>query len=213
LFDFLSANKPKLYNKYKKHFPLFTFSQLMIPSRRIEFGFINITGNYLSFFVSSVDETFLEYLAKAMNSSGDFSVHSKKFRLKKIDFIEEPEFSTKMKFRMLSPLLIITRENNKARFLRPDDDDLNEEFSTQLANQCNELYQTHFKPGDIKLTLDQSYIERKKTLTRLLTIRNINYKTIFAPIWLEGEKELIRFAYNNGIGAKTQYGLGMIDAV
>ena len=30
---------------------------------------------------------------------------------------------------------------------------------------------------------------------------------------LEGEKELIRFAYNNGIGAKTQYGLGMLAEI
>ncbi len=212
LLDFLGRHKPKLYNRYQKTLPDFTFSQLMIPDRKIEFGFIEITGAYLSFFVSSIDNTFMEYLIKAVNDVDNFSVHQKKFKLKKTEIIEEPEFTSPMKFRMMSPLLLVKREGNKVRFIRPDDSDLPAEFSAQLTEKYNQLYKTVYRPEEIAFSLDQDYLIRRKNLTRLLTIRNVNYKAILAPFRLEGEVDLIRFAYNNGIGAKTQMGLGMIEA-
>ncbi len=211
LFDFLSANKPKLFNKYKKTFPEFTFSQLMIPDRKIDHGFIEITGTYLSFYISSIDDTFTEYLVKAVNQAGQFTVHNKKFRLKKTEFIEDPEFLPEMKFRMLSPLLLIKIQDKKPVFVRPEDSDLDEIFSSRLVEKYNTLYRADYSPKQINIQLDQDYVERKKSLTRLLTIRNVNYKTILAPFHLRGEKDLIRFAYLNGIGDKTHYGLGMIE--
>jgi CRISPR-associated endoribonuclease Cas6 len=211
LLNFLSTNKPKLYNRYKKNFPEFTFSQLMIPDRKIELGFVEITGKYLSFFLSSVDTTFMEYLVKAVNFAGEFVVHEKKFPLKKVEVLEEPEFSSGMKFRMLSPLLLIKTEGKTVTFIRPDDGDLGEVFGSRLVEKYNTLYRASFTNKDIAIRLDQDYLERRKNLTRLLTIRNINYKTIFSPFFLDGEEELIRFAYNNGIGDKTHYGLGMFE--
>lgn len=212
LLDFLSANKPKLHSRYKREFPRFTFSQLMIPDRRIEHGFIEITGTYLSFFVSSVDTDFMEYLTRAVHAAGAFTVHEKAFKLKKVETVEEPEFRPEMKFRMLSPLLLIKQEGDKAVFVRPEDGDLNDIFSARLVEDYNTLYKAAYSRNDISFQLDQGFLERTKRLTRLLTIRNVNYKTIFAPFYLKGETDLIRYAYRNGIGEKTQYGLGMFTS-
>ncbi|MCP5107267.1 MAG: CRISPR-associated endoribonuclease Cas6 [bacterium] len=213
LLDFLSSNKPKLFNKYKKTFPEFTFSQLMIPDRKIELGFIEITGRYLSFYLSSIDDTFIEFLSKAVTHCGEISIHNKKFKLTKIEFQEEPEFSERMKFRMLSPLLLAKPAGGKPVFVRPGDSDLDKIFSSRLVEKYNTLYRTAYTNKQLKIELDQDYLERKKNLTRLLTIRNINYKTIFAPFYLNGETDLIKFAYHNGIGDKTHYGLGMIELI
>jgi CRISPR-associated endoribonuclease Cas6 len=213
LFDYLSAAKPKLFNRYKKAFPDFTFSQLMIPERKVELGFIEITGSYLSFYVSSGDDTFMEYLAKAVNQVGEFPVHNKIFKLKKIEVIEPPEFLPEMKFRMLSPLLLVRLKGDKVVFVRPEDSDLDDIFSSRLAARYNDLFKGNYAGKDIKIRLDQGYVERKKSLTRLLTIRNINFKTIFAPFTLKGAVDLIAFAYHNGIGEKTHFGLGMIEAL
>jgi CRISPR-associated endoribonuclease Cas6 len=213
LFEFLSSNKPKLYHKFKKKFPSFTFSQLMIPEREIELGFIKIKGNFLSLFVSSIDETFMEYLVKSINGQNKFSIYSRTFTLKKIEIPEEPEFAAEMQFKMLSPLLLIKRENNRLHFVRPVDSDLSDIFASHLVEAYNNRYRENYAPFDIKLIPDQDYLQRKKTLTKLITIRNIHYKSIFCPFTLKGEIDLIKFAYNNGIGAKTYYGFGMIDLV
>ncbi|MCP4218087.1 MAG: CRISPR-associated endoribonuclease Cas6 [bacterium] len=213
LFNFLSMKKPKLAGNYKKGFPDFTFSQLMIPDRNIEYGFIEISGNYLSFFASSIDDVLMEYMVRAINAAGEFSVHGKRFSLRKVELLEEPVFQAEMKFRMMSPLLLIKQEGKSIVFIRPEDSDLNDIFRNQLVKKYNKIHGTRFKPDDITIFPDQSYLECKRNMTRLLTIRNINYKTIFVPFMLRGDEELIRFAYINGIGSKTQYGLGMIDII
>jgi CRISPR-associated endoribonuclease Cas6 len=213
LLEFLQFNKPKLHNKFKRSFPPFTFSQLMIPKRTIEPGFIKINGNFLALFVSSIDETFMEYLVKSLNHQKEFFIYRHQFKLKKIEILEEPEFEAEMRFKMLSPLLLIKKEKDKLRFLRPGDSDLNDIFAAQLVETYNQQYRKNYLLSDIKLILDQDYLQRKTTLTKLVTIRNIHYKSILCPFTLKGKSDLIKFAYNNGIGNKTQYGFGMIEVV
>ena len=213
LLEFLQLNKPKLYNKFKKEFPGFTFSQLMIPERKVEPGFITIQGNFLALFISSVDDSFMEYLVKAIGHKNVFPITTRGFPVKKIEILEEPEFREEMSFKMLSPLLLMKKENNKIRFIRPGDSDLNEVFTAHLAEAYKKEYQKECPSTDIKIMPDQNYLQRKKVLTRLITVRNVHYKTIFCPIRLKGSSELIRFAYTNGIGAKTNYGFGMLEVI
>lgn len=220
LMDYLGGRKPKLFYKYKKNFPDFTFSQLMIPERRIETGFIHVLGNFLSIFVSADDDSFMEYLVKAVNDKRELSIHGHRFPLKKVEIPDEPEYQPEMKFRMLSPLLLVTIENKKPRFLRPADPDLNQVFASNLVETYNTLHpptpknnRPLFKETDIKIILDQDYMERKRVLTKLITVRGINYKTILSPIVLQGDPELIRFGYRRGLGFKPNFGFGMIEAI
>jgi len=211
IFDFLQDHKPKLFNKYKKNFPEFTFSQLMIPERKIELGFIRIQGNYFSLFISSADDGFMEYLVKAINHQKAFPIYNQQFPLKKIEVLDEPDFKSGMRFKMLSPLLLIAVKDKKTHFIRPTDSDLNEIFASHLVETYNQMGMEKFTNSSIRLLLNQEYLERRKVITRIVTIRDIHDRTIFSPFSLEGEEELIRFAYRNGIGFKTNYGLGMIE--
>jgi CRISPR-associated endoribonuclease Cas6 len=213
LFEYLKKNKPKYLSKYKNNFPNFTFSQLMIPNRVIQPGFIKINSSYFSLFVSSVDDTFMEYLVKSLYSSKKFPIFTNSFEIRKIEIIESPVFSNSMKFKMLSPMFLAKKEGDKIVFLRAEDDSLNEYFTKELINSAKKYFKNDLTSNSIKLTVDQNYLEQKKKTSRFFTIRNINYKTILAPIYLEGDIELIKFAYENGIGSKTFYGFGMIEPV
>ncbi len=213
LFQYLETHKPKLMNKFKKHLPSFTFSQLMVPERIIEPGFIEVKGNFLALLVSSTDETFMEYLVKAVNHQKEFRIFNHTFPLKKLEVMEEPEFSEGMRFKMLSPLVLMVAGNKNVRFLRPEDGDLNNVFAAQLVNNYNEHHDSHYQTGDITFTPDQNYIERKRSLTKSISVKGVIYKAIFVPFALTGEIDLIRFAYHNGIGFNTHYGFGMIETV
>jgi CRISPR-associated endoribonuclease Cas6 len=213
LLDFLQSHKPKLFNKFKKDFPSFTFSQLMIPERKVEPGFIKIKGNFLALFLSSLDESFMEYLVKAISQQKKFAVAGRQFKLKKIEVTEEPEFEQEMRFKMLSPLLLIKKVDNQPYFVRPGDSDLSDVFALHLVEEYQRLYGESFPPAAIRFIPDQDYLERKRELTKLVTIRNVHYKTIFCPFSLAGEIDLIKFAYHHGIGAKTHWGFGMIQGV
>ncbi len=215
LFEYLQVHKPKFMNRYKNSFPSFTFSQLMIPKREIKPGYIQINSSYFSLFISSVDERFIEYLINALYAKKFMIIFSKLFEIRKIDILESPEFSSPgpMKFKMMSPLFLAKKEREKIRFIRPEDADLNACFAEELIQQRRKYVKDELGPDQIKLSIDQNYIEQKKRMSRFFTIRNINYKTILAPIFLEGDAALIKFAYDNGIGSKTHYGFGMIDPV
>lgn len=213
LFEYLGSQKPKLFSKYKKAFPTFTFSQLMIPERTIEPGFIHIKGNYFSLFLASADEIFMEYLVKSIALQGRFQIFTHTFPLKKLEILTDPEFTQEMRFKMLSSLLLIKMEDNKPHFLRPEDSDLNDIFAHHLVTRYHERQPGKYSPEDIKFSLDQDYMQRKPVLTKSITVRNINYKTIFCPFSLKGEPDLIQFAYHHGIGDNTHYGFGMIEIV
>lgn len=213
LYDYLEDEKPKLMTRYKREMPAFTFSQLMIPERRIEPGFIEIRGNFLAIFVSSVDDELMEFLGKAINRKRSFHIFQNRFPLKKIEVLEEPEFTPDMRFKMLSPMLLVKVENKKPRFVQPEDPDLADVFSHHLVGGYNRHYQGEFKSSDIVFLPDQDYMERKPNLTKVITIKNVHYKTIFLPFSLQGKEELIKFAYYNGVGSSTEYGFGMLDIV
>jgi CRISPR-associated endoribonuclease Cas6 len=224
LFEYIQPNKPKLSNKYHKKFPNFTFSQLQIPEREVEPGFIRVMGNFLALQVSSADDVFIEYLVKAINTQTFFQIYTHRFPLKKIEILQEPDFSDRMKFKMLSPMMLIQVEDNIPRYVRPDDTDLGDVFSDCLIKAYrlqngrrwkgeDDTGDINVSSRDIKFQLDQEYVERKSTLTKLYTIRNVHYKTIFSPFFLAGKTELIKFAYHNGIGEKNHYGFGMIETV
>jgi len=213
LFNYLKKNKPKYLSKYKNNFPNFTFSQLMIPRRTIQPGFIKVDSNYFSIFISSVDNVFMEYLIKALYSAKAFPIFTNNFSIRKIDIIEPPEFFSPMKFKMLSPLFLAKRERDKIVFLKAEDSDLNEYFVKELMENRKKYFTEKVIQSSIKLTVDQNYLEVRKKTSRFFTIRNINYKTILVPFMLEGDIDLIKFAYDNGIGSKTYYGFGMIEPV
>jgi CRISPR-associated endoribonuclease Cas6 len=213
LFEYLQDHKPKYLSKFERDFPSFTFSQLMIPERRIEPGFIKIKGNFLSIFITSVDEIFMEYLVKAVNTKNEFPLFEHHFPLKKLEILDPPNFEEEMRFKMLSPLLLIKVKNKKPSFVRPEDTDLSDVFAAHLAGSYNGLNETNYRGSDVKFIPDQDYLERKRSLTKAITVRNVHYKTIFCPFALIGEPKLIQFAYENGIGANTHYGFGMIEVV
>jgi CRISPR-associated endoribonuclease Cas6 len=212
LFNFLTDKKPKLAAQYKKELPNFTFSQLMIPVREVEYGFISIQGRYFSLFVSSLDATFMEYLAKAFYATDYFPLFTHQVYIQKVEILEPPDFTDEMHFRMLSPLLLISKQNEGIYFVRPDDPNLNDVFSAITTTEYNTFNpQAPLLPQDIRITLNQDYLASRKSKTKLITVRNINYKAILSPFLLRGNPDLIRFCYENGIGDKTNFGFGMIE--
>jgi len=213
LFDYLENKKPKQLSKFKRTLPAFSFSQLMIPERRIEPGFIEILGNYLSLFITSTDLDFIEYLVKAFNSTKSFPLFEHQLKLKKIEVLEPPPFTEHMRFKMISPMLLVKIENKKPRYLLPDDPDLGQIFATQLVGDYNRYRESNFKTSDIKILPDQAYVERKRNLTKAITVHNVHYRAMLFPFALAGDIELIKFAYNNGVGSATHYGFGMIESV
>ncbi len=205
----LQAKKPKLYKAYQQNFPEFTFSYLRIPQREIKEGFIYIKGTYLALFVSSVDDFFIQQLIAALEREKKFSFLQQDFAVLKVEIVAEPEWREKMEFTMLSPLLVIRKNKKKVKFLLATSLELEAALRENLLARYQKLFPGEKTNFDFRFYLNQDFLMSSADVHKLITIRNIHYKTIYAPFFLEGNSELIRFAYYAGIGDKTSYGLGM----
>ena len=211
LFAYLRKHEAKLEYKYKKKFPHLTFSQLLIPQRRVEFAFITIASPYMSLILGSSDQRFLELLAAALQDRGRFPLYRNQVRVTKIQVLEEPFFTPRMNWKMLSPLILARRKSGKIFFAQPTDADLSSLLAGNLISRYQRLLPRPVGQEEILITLNPDYMRSHRNLTKLTTVRNLHYKAIICPFSLKAPIELTRLAYAGGIGEKTQYGFGMIE--
>jgi len=205
----LQAKKPKLFKSYQQNFPEFTFSYLRIPHREIQSGFIWLKSNYLSLFVSSPDELLMQNLISGLEKQKQLALLTIALKVTKVEVLAEPEWKEKMEFTMLSPLLVLKKEEKRVKFLLATSLELDETIRNGIIQRYNRFFRTEKRSPDFRFYLNQDYLLSSKDLHKLITIRDVHYKTIFAPFFLEGDKDLIRFAYFAGLGDKTNFGLGM----
>lgn len=105
-------------------------------------------------------------------------------------------------------------------FILPMDYDMNH-YLTQAMHRRYEAYygETLEKPF-LKVEFDPDYVLRKKSkITKLINIHKyedlgfLKVKSFFSPLVLRGTPELVRFAYEAGLGEFTDYGFGMLQHV
>jgi CRISPR-associated endoribonuclease Cas6 len=210
LFAFLQERQPRLAAAYKKGLPPFTFSQLLVPRRRVELGLLHIDSRFLGLQVSSPDSAFIDHLTQALYRAPRLKLLDRVFTAHKLEPVEEPDWNGGV-FRMLSPLVLIVRQGNKARFVRADDPDLGVRFAENLAARLRTAAGTAHDAAKVSFALDAGYVQARGNVAKLITVHGVHYKAIMAPFSLHAPAALLRFAYQAGIGDKTQFGFGMIE--
>ena len=195
-------------NSYK----FFTFSQLEIQeAKRIPEGFISENGT-ISFIISSPNENFLESILKGFIENLTVNLIGQKLKVEKLELIPKPQFSEKMEFRTQSPIITrIKKEiDGKTQIwdLSPG-----EEFNKQLEKNLIKKYLKFNNLGKTNKEI-KIYSEMKRVKRRRISIKKDGittyHRAYFMDIILEGNKELIEFAYDTGLGEKNSMGFGCI---
>lgn len=113
-------------------------------------------------------------------------------------------------------------ETSSPSYILPDDPLLSDLLRANILNKYISLY--GHEPEDTRFvcTLDQDYVQRKnvegKRITQLITIKEgrteeTRVRGFMCPFTLEGNPDLIRLAYESGLGEKNAMGFGMMDVV
>lgn len=114
-----------------------------------------------------------------------------------------PEFTQKQYFYTASPILVRKMTDNVLKHLSWNDPEANERLT--------EIIHTKMKmaglSGDISIRFDKDFTKAK---TKIVNYKNIQNKANICPVIIEGEPDLIRFAYNVGIGESTGATFGSI---
>lgn len=195
-----------------KSFKFFTFSQIYIPKRRIVKDGIIAKDGVISFYISSPNDFLIKSLVDGFLEDLKISFQNQKLTIQKIEALKTPEFSSKNEFKTLAPIIVRTKKEIDGELkiwdLAPSD-----KFFKSLENNLikkyikfNNLTKTDKK---INIYSDMNFVKRKR-----ISINKGNatthHRAYMMDLILEGDLDLIEFAYDVGIGEKNSMGFGMI---
>jgi len=156
-----------------------------------------------------------------INSQG----HRAPFFVERVETIEQPEFKKEMKFRMLSPLVVSTQIDTdkglQTYYYRPFDENISEAMRQSLFKKYKTIYYKSPDNAELKFEIDKEYIKRKggeKKVSKLITLSEGNkdetrIKGFLSPFIMKGSPELMKTAWDCGLGDKCSLGFGCIDIV
>ncbi len=154
-----------------------------------------------------------------------------KFIIQQIEILPDPAFTSPMKFKTLSPITVSVAEDDIksvdnsdkkkiiARYLKADDPKLSNALRTNLLLRYEALYNRKPESDDFRCLTDEEYIRKRGGVDRVSKLVTIKQDTpeetkvrgFRCPVTLEGNTELIKLAYDSGLGEKGSMGFGMID--
>ena len=207
-----------------KGFKPFTFSQLLSERRRIEGDQLFIQSPTLRWLISSPVDEFALHLANGILERGVVRVGSVNFRVREVNALPNPEFTSSMRFTCLSPISVSTHIDvdglNSLQYCRLDNgfyekviENLKRKHA--LVNSLNPSVEIgHARDNDLQLSLefDPSYIDRRGgKIHKLVQYKNTKIFAYLAPFIATGSSDLIRIGYECGFGDGNSKGLGMVD--
>ncbi len=210
-----------------KRWQSFCFSQLRIPLFNLDrrYNTIAILSQALTWYISfPVDdsnfETVREMLEKKTFSIGQ---PQNEFLIEQIELMQVPEFGDLMDFSALGPITIsqsdVQQRGRYPYYLRANDDRLAGTLKMNLLQRYRSLYGSIPKDTNFEVTVDMYYIANRggvAKVTKLIFLKEnqpdeMRVYGFLCPVTIEGNPELIKFAYETGLGEKGQFGFGMLD--
>lgn len=195
-----------------KSFKFFTFSQIYIPKRRIVKDGIIAKDGVISFYISSPNDFLIKSLVDGFLEDLEISFQNQKLTIQKIEALKTPEFSSKSEFKTLAPIIVRTKKEIDGELkiwdLAPSD-----KFFKSLKNNLIKKYLkfNNLTKTDKKINIysDMNFVKRKR-----ISINKDNatthHRAYMMDLILEGDLDLIEFAYDVGIGEKNSMGFGMV---
>lgn len=190
-------------------FKFFNFSQLNIPQRKIiDAGIISKNGK-INFYLSSPNDLLIKNLVSGFVDDLEIKFKNETLIVEKIEALKTPDFKEKSEFKTISPIIIRdVNEENKRIDLAPSDKFFKGIENNLIKKYCffNDIESTDKK---IKAYSEMANVKRKR-IAIPKGPHTTYHRAYMMDIILEGDIDLIEFAYDVGLGEKNSMGFGMI---
>lgn len=193
-------------------FKFFNFSQLNIENRKLEKNGIISQNGKISFFLSSPNDLLIKNLVNGFIDDLEVKFNYTSLSVEKIEALRMPDFKEKSEFKTLSPINIRDLdENNKRIDLAPSDKFFKGIENNLIKKYCifNNIKNTNKK---INAYSEMANVKRKR-ITIPKGPNTTYHRAYMMDLILEGDVDLIRFAYDVGLGEKNSMGFGMIKYI
>jgi len=213
-----------------KPMKLFVFSRLIIekPERLFNVLIIRNHSTCTLYISSPMLYDFVENFVTGLFEQTTIEIGNPqtvgRFRVTGVETFPEPQFKSPVSCRCLSPIVFSTMHEHKGKmhqyYLRPDDGRLSELIRNNLIRKHEIAYGNVPDNTDLTVIPDTDYINRRggiEKVSKLITIKewqgekSVKVKSFIVPFEMHGSEQMIRTAYECGIGEKNSIGFGMIE--
>lgn len=193
-------------------FKFFNFSQLNIPHRKIVKDGIIAKNGKLNFYLSSPNDLLIRSLVDGFVDDLEIKFKNEKLVVEKIEALKTPEFSEKSEFKTLSPINIRDSQEIDGKIKRVDlapSDKFFRGIETNLIKKYCIFNNFESTDKKIKVYSEMANVKRKR-ITIPKGPNTTYHRAYMMDLILEGDIDLIEFAYDVGLGEKNSIGFGMI---
>ena len=202
----LELHRPQKY----KHF---TFSYLMTHKRKIipKEGIMPLT-NRVVFYLSSPDRTFIKKVVEALVVNQKFRIGNVKGIISSLEILKKPLIPNKVRFRTLSPI-VVKKWLNQDEWVNlfPTDDEFYERLKENLISRYLSFLGKQREDNFLKDLVINIKITNFKPKRH--NINGTYHRGSLCDMIVEGNKELIEYAYYAGLGEKNAMGFGMVKII
>lgn len=209
--DLELANKLHESQSYK----FFTFSQINIHDfKMLKDGFLSRNGT-IDFLISSPDDYLIKSLVEGFLNELTIDFIGNKLIIQKVELLPVTEFDNKINVKTLSPIISRTQKevNGEMKIwdLSPGDHFF-KNLENNLINKYKKFNNIEETDKTIKICSEFNNVKRKRISIEKGDKKTYN-RAYMMDLILEGDEDLIKFAYDAGIGEKSAQGFGMIELI
>ena len=224
--SFLVSLLPEKLQKSGK-FNFYTFSQLIIPNRKIEKSRLAVYSPELCWYVASPFIQYLEIVAEELYKRKWIIIADNRYELRSIEFLKTPSFNgNEIHFTCLSPIAVLCNGDTNLRgkltldnFLFPEHKDFKPKLIEDIKLKYILLMGDRLKNIFFEFEFDAEYLrKRKNKISKLIAIEKNKHapdyiRGFFAPFKVKTEQKILNLIYNIGLGQFNFMGFGMIAKV
>lgn len=191
-------------------FKLYTFSELYGKYKIFKDGRISFFDK-IDFYVASHDDEFLNYLFKNSVFSDELEIIGQNVKINNIETFHVNPEEKEYFIETLSPITVYStfriNDSKKTYYYSPKENDFNVMVKNNLVKKYIAYYGKEPKNSEFEINVMGKSKEVMKRYKGFLIKGWIgNYK-------IKGSEELLKLAFNTGLGSKNSQGFGMIKEV
>ncbi len=198
------------YRYEKRRFKLFTFSRVLGRFRLVEEGLM--VKPPFRIVVSSPLDDILRSLAENMVREGEFAIAENRVFLEAVNVHFTPPIGEEISIRMLSPVTVYSTlmgmdGGKKTYYYTP----LEDEFGELIKRNLIKKYSAMYGKGPASEAFSIEPLRVRKTDEKIIKYKGFIIKGWMGRFRLKGSPELLRLAYESGIGSKNSQGFGCFE--
>lgn len=201
-----------------KQFRLFSFSNLLLDKINIDKAKsrLLLTGEKANLQISFLPERSTEEFVKGVFAEQVFAIGDRQskvqFTVQQVEMLPSPPFNGELKAKTLSPICLSTKtDEGKIHYYSPAEPEAGQAIINNLINKYTAFYGKAYE-GSREFEWKILSEPKSKLITmKAGTPQQTKVRAFNCSFILKADNELLRIAYECGLGEKGSMGFGMVE--